>query len=1163
MPKWTQAQQQAIDSRDGTILVSAAAGSGKTTVLVERVIRRLEDTQKPCSADKLLVVTFTKAATAQMKEKIAFALDKRIEQDPENEHLIRQRMLLPFANISTIDSFCCQLVRENFQQLGISPDFKLLEQAQLNLMIGDAMDKVIEDAYKENTPGFRQLLDLLTVSGNDAGLSEVILDLYNNSRAFPYPDKWLNRIINNYENCSGVRESVWGDIVILNIKFMITYCLEMSKSAYKAILDDDPEKAKKFAPLFEKYQAYFEKYLEILEEGTWDEICKFADCFESGRVPSTDTKFAYRAKTIKAEIVDIMTKQLPKLLCCSEKEFLDDIEYAKPVITKLVELVKAFDVEFSALKALSDGADFNDVVSFAIKLLVEKTDTKGSPVKTELAKELSQRFDEILVDEFQDINETQNLLFKAISNEENNLFMVGDVKQSIYRFRQAMPGIFLERRKKLEPYVDGNYPAKINLDYNFRSRKGVTEYVNFVFSQLMSTAAGELEYDESEELKSKADYPESKCADAELHIISDPSARITRTFEAEYVAEYIQKTIDSNLLIKDGDIQRHVEYRDFCILLRSPKNKAEVFASALTDAGIPCHITNSSGFFDATEIRTLLAMIRTVDNPQQDIPLVTTMLSPSFGFTPDELAKMRIESRKTSFYTCIRSAADNGNKKCQKFLECLNKLRNLSATLSAGAFVRELFDVTGYDSLVSAMNNGAQRKANLALFLDYAEKYEQAGNVGISGFIRFIDRIEKQHGDMETANEISENANVVKIMSIHKSKGLEFPVCILADCSTKFNDDFIRGNVVYNPMWGVACKRIESYRRFDTLAYKAIQLEEKRDTRSEELRVLYVAMTRAKERLVCIVRENNPYKKLSKIPASLTKSKINPYSVINSGSIADWILLASARHPDFAPHIGPVPGIDFGAKFKLHVEMFEGFPETETITEEAELPSADSELSELIRKRLSYSYPYGDLSDIVAKASPSQLEATNDSFRYFASTKPDFILKDGMNSASKGTAVHKFMEFYDYSSPCDVRQQARFMVENKKISPAEEKVLDYNSLSRFFESEIAKEIAESKELLREKKVTFTVPASEIYPDICKAAADEPILVQGYIDCAFLRDGKWVIVDYKTDKVEHIEELEVRYGSQLKMYERALTYCTGIDVDCTVIYSLHLGEVLKI
>lgn len=1163
MPKWTKAQQQAIDSRNGTILVSAAAGSGKTTVLVERVIQRLTDTHNPCSADRLLIVTFTKAATAQMKEKIAAALDKCIEQDPENAHLLRQRMLLPFAQISTIDSFCSQLVRENFQLLGISPDFVILEQSQLDLMMNDAVEKVIEEEYKNNSPEFRRLLDTLASSGNDSAVIDLILSLHNYSRAFPFPEKWLDKIVESYNEDIPVCESNWGMSIVDNIRIMLNHCIEMTSSAIEVIKNDDPEEGEKFEKFFDEYLGFFFEYISVLDTGMWDLICEFPSKFKPGRIPRSKSVYASRTKDIKSEIVDIITKRIPKLLCCNETEYKEDIVFLRPVVEKAVELVKRFNKEFTALKSASNGVDFNDVVDFSISLLVEGTDENDNPVKTELAETVSQQFDEILIDEFQDINETQNLLFKAVSNDERNLFMVGDVKQSIYRFRQAMPEIFLNRRENLEFYNDENYPAKINLDYNFRSRKGVTDFVNFVFSQIMSKTAGELDYDQNEELKSKAAYSEKDVPDAEIHIVSDTSGKTDVESEARYIADYIRKTMESGFTVQDKAGERPVEYKDFCILMRSPKNKASVYAQVFARSGIPCHVTSTNGFFDSTEIRTILSIIKTVDNPHQDIPLIAAMLSPSFGFTPDELAGYRVEKRGSSYYNCVRNAARNGSKKCKAFLECLEKLRTFSVTLGVGDFLRELLDITGYDSLVCAMPNGSQRRANVNLLVDYAEKYEKSGHVGVSGFVRFIERVEKQQGDMEIANEISENADIVRIMSIHKSKGLEFPVCIVADCSGKFNDYYLRGNSVINPKYGLAFRRVESYRKFDTLPFKAIQLEEERASRSEELRVLYVALTRAKECLVCVVRNNNALKTLEKLPGGISANGISPYKVINSKSFSDWLLLACASHPDFAPLVPSMPYINFDADFMLKGDVHYFSEEVKVPDDDKKTPEIDDELLLLLKNRLSYSYPYGDLSDIVAKVSPSNLDDAEASMQYFASSKPGFALIDGTDSASKGTAMHKFMEFYDYSGPMDVKAQAELMVKNKKLSVSEEKALDYKSLSLFFLSDIAREIAASPNLLREKKVTITVPASEIYPDLIGASAEETVLVQGYIDCAFMRDGKWIIVDYKTDRVKSIEILRSRYINQLKMYEKALSQCTGIPVECTIIYSLYLGEAFKL
>lgn len=1166
MPDFTREQLQAIESRDGTILVSAAAGSGKTTVLVERVIRRLEDAENPCSADRLLIVTFTKAATAQMKEKIAAALDKRIADDPDNEHLLKQRMLLPFAHISTIDSFCADIVRENFHELGISPDFKMIDETELSVMKSDAVDKVISEAYKENSDSFRNLLDLFVTGSDDSLLADTILTIFQNSRAFPFPDRWLNSLLGPYADFKSPEESVWGKVIIDYMGDMVDYCCKLTHQVLDSYAPVDAIVNESYSDIFRSILSYLENFKIILDGGTWDQICEYIKAFKVDSLPSVSSKnatiYSLSAKTIKSEISDVFKKKMTKLIVCDEVEFYQDIRYLSPIVLEIVKLVKKFSSEFKALKTAGDGVDFNDIVEYTLSLLIEDVDDDGSPVKTPLAYKISEQFDEILVDEFQDINETQNMLFKAVSKNESNLFMVGDVKQSIYRFRQAMPDIFLKKKNSFDPYSDNNYPAKICLDYNFRSRKGVTDFVNFLFTQLMSKKAGELDYNEEETLKPMASYPEDERPDTQVHIIKSVNKKVDRIFEAEYIADYIKDCIKNKLQVKDGDIQRPATYKDFCILIRSAKNKAEIYSSVLTAAGIPCYVSNKNGFFDAPEIRTAIALMKTVDNPLQDIPLVSSLLSPVFGFTPDDLAKLRIDSKGTSIYSCVRKGAENKNKKCIAFMSELQRLRTLSATLGSGEFVSELLDSTGYDAYVCAMPDGAQRNANLNLLLDYARKYEASGHIGISEFIRFLDRIEKQKGDLEVANNISESADVVRVMSIHKSKGLEFPICILADCATKFNDKELSKNVILNPEYGIGFKRIEGYKKYETLPQKAVQLAEIRATRSEELRVLYVALTRAKEKLLIVIRDDNPDKRiLSYGGLALKEKRIPPYRVLSSASMAEWILSASVKNIYFFNTIDklPVDSIFSDSPVEFLVSYVDSSEdESKKDTDE---PETDEKLLALLNERLSFKYPYGNLSSIVAKVSPSHLDSDEDSFSYFAKSKPAFLLEEGMSPASKGTAVHKFMEFFDYASDDNPEVQAERMVKDKKLSQGEKKILDFSKLNSFFKSDIACEIKKSPRLIREKKVTVSAPAKDFYPDI--QSDDEKIIVQGYIDCAFIKDGKWVIVDYKTDKVDSGETLKSRYYNQLKMYEKALFECTGIEVSSTVIYSLHLGEEIKL
>ena len=1170
MPEFTHAQKQAVESRNGTILVSAAAGSGKTTVLVERVIQRLADKENPCPADSLLIVTFTKAATAQMKEKIAAALEKRLDENPSDEHLLKQRMLLPFAKISTIDSFCGEIVRENFQALGISPDFKMLEENELAVMRGDAVSSVLQNAYSQNDEGFKRLLEMFVSGSDDKAFSGLILSIYKNSRAFPFPEKWLDSLVEPYSENKDVMSTVWGAFLKKYLTSVADYCISILTQALELFEKNDSTVYECCSSAFSSFIKIFESFRECVNNDSWNKIIHSLDSYDSGlRIGyprGYRSFFLDMAKALKSEISDIVNKKIKeKIFCCTQDEFIEDNEYVLPAVKKLITLVKEFGREFSALKSASDGADFSDVVENALKLLIKGVDENGNPIKTELAENLCSRYSEILVDEFQDINETQNMLFKAISKNESNLFMVGDVKQSIYNFRQANPEIFLNRRKALDYFEGNNYPAKINLDYNFRSRKGVTDFVNFVFSQLMSEDLGGLKYDDSETLKPKATYPETDQPGAEVHFVCmDDGLRIEREGEAQYIADYIRKQIEEGLTVTDGDTQRPASYRDFCILLRNANNRADIYADVLNKNSIPCYVASKTGFFDAVEIKTAISLMEVVDNPVRDIPLASVLISPIFGFTPDELAVLRCSSpEEKSYYACVKNAAHNGKKKCIDFLNTVKRLRALSVTLGAGEFVREMLLSTGYDCIVSAMPGGDARKANLAMLLEYAEKYEQSGHTGLSGFLRFIDKVRRQNGDFEIANSISESADTVKIMTIHKSKGLEFPVCILADCSSKFNID--NSGIAFDPKYGVAFKRRQGYNSFETLAFRAVRTAHEIAERSEEMRVLYVALTRAKEKIVCVIRDDNPEKSISKILLSPERNtSIHPIRLLSCSKMADWLMLACMRHFDFSvlPCVSQVSGRKI-VPSESDVLFTIGETALNYESEEKDkklMPEPDSDLLSELKSRLEYRYPYSDLLSLTAKVSPSMLENHGDILAHFASSEPDFVRKGALSGASRGTAVHKFMEFCDFTGETgSIKSQALQMVKENKLSEAEEKVLDYNVLERFFKSDIAARIRKSDRLEREKRVTFTVPARDIYP----VDSDEEILVQGYIDCAFEENGKWVVVDYKTDNVSQVSELCERYSAQLKMYERALKECTGIEVSETVIYSLKLTETISI
>lgn len=1176
MPEWTPEQKKAIDSRDGTVLVSAAAGSGKTAVLVERVVQRLMDREKPCSADRLLIVTFTRAATQQMRERIFRVISEKLKENPDDSHLKRQLVMLPFAKISTIDSFCNDIVRENFHDADLTPDYRLLEGAQLKLLEADAVSKTLDELYRENSEEFSELVNILANGTDDSAVSELIQRLYKNSVAFAQPEKWLDGLLEQYEYDVPLAQSPWGKIIVSQAKNTVEYCRRISAKMRDCLTDNETVKLKYSANVTETENA-LDELEAVISGGSWDEIRNAVTGFRLsalGKLPkgyaSAESDFI---KKQKKDITERITKKLCPLFCASEEENREDTEYLKPVVKKVISATKRYGEILAEEKRKINSVDFSDVTHLALNLLVTY-DENGNATKTPLARDFSEKFDEILVDEFQDVNEIQNTLFSAVSKDETNLFTVGDVKQSIYRFRQAMPEIFLRQRDKLDDYTDGNYPAKITLDRNFRSRSGVTENINYVFRQIMSKEAGGVDYGEGEELAAAAEYEPCEFAQTELHIIGDriDGGRADRAAEAQHIADIINENIRNGFTVKEKNGYRPASYRDFCILLRAASGgKAETYAEILSRNNIPVYVSNKTGFFAAAEINAVLNLMRVIDNPVQDIPLLAVMLSPFYGFTADELAKMRIDERRKPIYHCVLKAAAHGNAKCISFLNAIENLRMLSSTLSCTEFVRELYEETGCKAIANAMKNGSQRNANLNLLIDYASKYEESGKRGLAGFIRFIDRVQRQDGDLESASDISEAADVVRIMTIHKSKGLEFPVCILADLNSSITNDNQRGVAAFHPDFGLCFDRRDGRTkcRYPTVGRKALLLAEKYSSVSEELRVLYVAMTRAREKLICMARYDNLSSKLSELALCLDgKKPVSPFLVLSRSCMADWLLMSFMRHPD-STELRELAGVKnlpiIESEEEIEVNVVNSVAEPTDVSETAEDSfEADSVLAQEIRKRIDYVYPYAALSDVRAKSTPSEFESSGFDSRYFASAKPQFLSKSGMNPAARGTATHKFMEFYDYTSDdCDIDSQIERMVRENRLSSDEAAVLERDKLAVFFSGEIAQRIRKSPMLMREKRVTVGIRAGELYPQLTGEMREETVVVQGYVDCAFEENGELVIVDYKTDRGVTAQELKQRYAVQLKMYESALQECTGKKVKGTLIYSFDNGNFVEL
>ncbi len=1164
---WTTDQQKAIDARKGTLLVSAAAGSGKTAVLVERVIRRICDSENPCGVENLLIVTFTKAAASQMKEKIEAAISKKIAENPSDKRLRRQQLMLPCANICTIDSFCINLVRENFHALGIAPDFGMLDESRLDILKAQAVNTVVGELYKNPTENFMRLTSLISDNRDDQKLVGAILKLHSLSQAYPFPELWLRSLAQAFASPEQVEKSSWGQILISYMKAATESCVSGIDHCL-LLLADEPELEAKYADTFIAEKEMLSRFLTAVDTEPWDKIAEIYASVTFGRMPAAPRGYASEVKDICKKVRDGYKKEIGEMgryLCITGEEHKADVAALAPVVSELIDAVIAFANEFDRLKLAENGADFSDTLHMALSLLVEPDG--GKYTKTPLAVALSENYAEILVDEYQDVNLAQDMIFSALSKDENNLFMVGDVKQSIYRFRQAMPEIFLARRDKMSEYENENYPAKVTLGKNFRSREGVTGIVNFIFEAVMNRDAGGVDYNADERLEAAAKYPLKDGADTEFLLFETEKDNFTKT-QAKYIADYIETAVAEGMQITKGDGFRPAEYKDFCILLRSVKNSSRDFVDELNARGIPVSCEASDGFLNAPEIMFLVSLLKVIDNPVNDIPLTAVMLSAVFGFTPDDLAVMRAERKKGSVYGCVVFAAENGNKKAAEFIAKLKEMRRIAATVRVGELVRRLVEETGYSAAVCAMKNSDVRRANLNLFTDLANKFESNGRRGVSGFVSYLDNIEKSGGNVSGGSTKSEAANAVKIMTIHKSKGLEFPVCFVAACEKTYGDFFNREDLIIASASGIGIKNNTGFAKYDTLPRLAAKTETLIAEHSEELRVLYVALTRPKEKLIMLSSCTDSTKTLTSAAANLRQGdKVNPFTVTGFSSYGECILTALLRHPD-ANALRMAAGIsqrfNLPCRTPLKAEIIKNY-QIKAVTREIEEIQADEEILKEIEARLGYEYPFAALNGVVAKQIASNLAVDEMQSEYFASRRPAFMSKDKLTPAQRGTATHRFMQFADYAAASEnTSAELRRLVADGMLTETEADAVDIKAVSGFFEGELAKRILNAEKVFKEYEFTFGIPVRELYPQVPQAVAEnEKIIIEGVADCAFVENGKLVIVDYKTDRVTLAEELKELYGSQLGIYRRCLEQVMGLPVAQTLIYSFRLGKTIEI
>ena len=1207
---WTPQQRSAIDAEGGTLLVSAAAGSGKTAVLVQRVIERLtaRDPQRYCDADRLLIVTFTRAAAAEMKERIANELQKRLEQSPWDTQLRRQMILVKKAQICTIDSFCSKLVRDNFYKLDISPDFRIADDSELKILREECISDVLERNYAEGDEDFYELVEQLIGDKNDNELSELIkrLDFYIGS--FPFPEDMMTALENAYSD-SDPAASVWGRSVLEYAAGAAEYGLECNAIACD-ISSSEEKLAEKYLPSFERDGEILRGIRDAAASGRWDDLYQIssqASVTPLGKI----NRLPAEAEIAKAarSVVEQTMKEIRSCVVSDRQTFVNEISFTGRMVRKLMALLREYYDATAEAKARRRILDFTDLEHLAVNLLVQRKEALhynsslsqssgflDAYCKTDTALALTGQYDEIMLDEYQDTNAVQSLIFSAVARNPSsadpraltdgmNMFMVGDMKQSIYRFRKAVPELFMDKFNRYIPYIPDNpqYPALITLGTNFRSRPEVTDAINYIFRQIMSPAMGGVKYDESQALSAGAVYPDSGEMTAELHFLSRQKGdeRSGAEFEAEYIASLISRMLSEGFSVTDkvtGQL-RPARFSDFCILRRGISTNGRSYADALEVHGIPSWISSDGGLLDTDESNVILSFLRVISNPLLDIPLMCVMMSPIYGFSPDEMAQIRLKERSAPLYGAVMSSAKDGDSKCASFLESMDKFRLLAATQPADRIIEEVCYSTGYLAAVSAMPNGAIRRANVRLLCEFAAKCEGSGYFGIGAFISTVDRMIEQGEDLPGAVSVTENSDVVRIMTIHKSKGLEFPICIIAGLGTAFKKDGDAGGVITHNDLGIGMKMKENGAWYETQIRRAIIERSHVESLSEEMRILYVALTRAKEKLIMVATPRSVRSCVNDAAIAVYNSgdcgEIPPFAMSQCNSFAAWLAMAAIRHPDCGCLrercdicVDTVPS----PSCRLKTVIYEGAEESEENgqsddetdePEDVSQTAPDEALMAAVRERLSFQYPYDSLSGVPTKVTASELTKRDHSGDSVNLVRPAFMMSGGLTPTERGKALHKYMEYANFRAAAQSpEQELKRLQKYGFLTETEADAVDTSKIASFFE-QMKPMLDSAGEILRERE--FSVILDREHTSLVTDAdiGDEPVVLEGECDCVLVYNDGAVILDYKTDRIADPARLAEHYGTQLRLYRYAMERVLEKPVKGIYLYSFYLDKLIEV
>ncbi|WP_077617218.1 helicase-exonuclease AddAB subunit AddA [Bacillus sinesaloumensis] len=1243
--QWTDDQWKAIISTGRDILVAAAAGSGKTAVLVERIIRKILSKEHPVDVDRLLVVTFTNASAAEMRNRIGEALEKALKEEPASLHVRRQLSLLNRASISTIHSFCLEVIRKYYYLIDIDPGFRIADSTEAEILRDEVMEELFEEHYSnlEQTKFF-DLVDRFTNDRTDVELQNMIRKLYEFSRAHPTPNEWLKQLVEDYRvDDQTLDQTPYIPYLLADI----TLQLEGAKANLEHAMDiirmpGGP------APRAENIEADLDQLHRLLQakDHSWTALYHEMQTLAFGRAKPVkgdeyDESLKDQVTKLRDEAKKLVEKIKEDLFSRPPESYLDNIKEMQPSIEMLVELVIEFGEKFQKVKEEKGLVDFSDLEHYCLEILRKGGTSSDELMPSEAALEYRIQFEEAFVDEYQDTNMVQESILKLVTKDgeaTGNMFMVGDVKQSIYRFRLAEPMLFLSKYKRFTQLGEDT-GLRIDLSKNFRSRAEILDGTNYLFKQIMGEAVGEIEYDDDAELKLGADYPESDQMAAELLLIDkngqeadsyEPEENVeddeeqvilfneaeleTAQLEARAMAKQIKDMITSGFQVFDRkeNRMRRITYRDIVILMRSMPWAPQIMEE-FKQQGIPIYADLATGYFDATEVAIMMSLLKVIDNPYQDIPLASVLRSPIVGLEADELAKVRTYEKNSPYYEALNvflreaSSDDETYEKVVNFHEKLENWRTRARTGSLSDLIWQLFRETYFYDFVGGMPGGKQRQANLRALYDRARQYEATSFRGLFRFLRFIERMQDRGDDLGTARALGEQEDVVRLMTIHKSKGLEFPVVFVGGLSKQFNMMDLNKKYLLDKELGFGTKYVNPTLRisYPTLPMLAIKKKMHLELISEEMRVLYVALTRAKEKLYLVGTVKDLEKQLGRWQATLQNKEwlLADHTRAGAKSYLDWIGPGLIRHrdaellrgeetfdllpPDIVHHpakweIRTVPAAELQ---KVEVGEEHKHEQIEEAIKEGNPIPVSSDALKKIERQLTWKYPFKSAANKRSKQSVSEIKRQRESmdehsdtaflpqFRSSSADRPRFMQEKSLTPAERGTAMHMVMQHINLSEPINeesLREQIQKMVHNELITMEQAEVIDVAGILGFFESKIAKRLLVAENVRREVPFSVAIPASESYAD-WSDEQQENVLIQGVIDCIFEDDNGIVLIDYKTDtisgKYKSFEEarpvLEERYRVQLELYSKAIEHIWRKPLTGKYLYFFDGGYLLEV